>query len=101
VWAVDALPKLVDVLPSADRHAGAVERACVDAVETAVLADRIGDVFAATVVDRHHRGVVVMLRDVAVVATVPGARNLGEHVQVKLDALDPVARKSVFELLPR
>jgi exoribonuclease R len=100
-WAVDALPKLVDVLPSADRHAAAVERACVDAVETAVLAGRVGDVFAATVVDRHHRGVVVMLRDVAVVATVPGARTLGERVQVRLDALDPVARKLVFALLPR
>ncbi len=100
-WAIDALPKLVEVLPAADRHAAAVERACVDAVETAVLAGRVGEVFTATVVDRHRRGVVVMLRDVAVVATVPGARNLGERVQVRLDALDPVARKSAFVLLPR
>jgi exoribonuclease R len=100
-WATDALPKLVEVLPAADRHAAAVERACVDAVETAVLAGRVGEVFAATVVDRHRRGVVVMLRDVAVVATVAGARNLGERVQVRLDALDPVARKSEFVLLPR
>ena len=37
-WAVEALPRLVEVMPRSDRHAGAVNRACVDAVETEVLA---------------------------------------------------------------
>jgi exoribonuclease R len=100
-WAVDALPRLVDVMPTADRHAAAVERACIDAVEVAVLADRVGTTFAATVVDRHRRGVVVLLSEMAVVATVPGTRNLGEGVRVRLEALDPVARTLSFALLPR
>jgi exoribonuclease R len=100
-WAVDALPRLIDVMPRADRHAGAVDRACIDAVEVAVLASHVGSTFPATVVDRHRRGVVVLLADVPVVATVPGNRALGDAVTVRLDALDPVARVPVFSLLPR
>ncbi len=101
-WAVDALPGLVEVMPRSDRHAGAVNRACVDAVETEVLADRVGTTFPATVVDRHRRGVVVLLTDVPVVATVAGDHPpLGASVTVRLDALDPVARTSTFSLLPR
>jgi exoribonuclease R len=100
-WAVDALPKVVDVMPAADRRASAVERACIDAVEVAVLADRVGTIFPATVVDRHRKGVVVLLSEVPVVASVPGARNLGEGVRVRLEALDPMARTLAFALLPR
>jgi exoribonuclease R len=100
-WAVDALPNLVDVMPAADRHAAAVERACIDAVEVAVLADRVGSIFPATVVDRHRHGVVILLTEVPVVASVPGTRNLGEGVRVRLEALDPVARTLSFALLPR
>jgi exoribonuclease R len=100
-WALDALPRLLDVMPAADHHAAAVERACIDAVEVAVLSDRVGTIFPATVVDRHRNGVVVLLSEVPVVASVPGTRNLGERVRVRLDALDPVARKLSFSLLPR
>jgi exoribonuclease R len=101
-WATEALPVLVEAMPRADRHAGAVDRACVDAVEVAVLADHLGSTFAATVVDRHQRGVVVLLTDVPVVATVVGdRRTLGESVTVRLEALDPVARTVSFVLLPR
>ncbi|HEY3670737.1 MAG TPA: RNB domain-containing ribonuclease [Acidimicrobiia bacterium] len=102
-WAVDALPGLVEVMPRADRHAGAVDRACIDAVETELLAGHLGATFPATVVDRHRRGVVVLLTDIPVLATVAGARPvgeaaLGESVTVRLDALDPVARTSTFSL---
>jgi exoribonuclease R len=101
-WATDALPGLVDVMPRADRHAAAVARACVDAVETVVLADQVGATFPATVVDRHKRGIVVLLADVPVVVTVAGdRRDLGESVTVRLDALDPVHRTLTFSLLPR
>ncbi len=100
-WAVDALPALVEAMPRADRHASAVDRACIDAVETALLADSIGDTFAGTVVDRHRRGVVVLLADVPVVATVPGDRALGDAVTVRLEAVDPMLRTVSFALLPR
>jgi exoribonuclease R len=101
-WAVDALPALADVMPRADRHAGAVDRACVDAVEVVILADHVGATFPATVVDRHRRGVVVLLADVPVVAAVTGDhRPLGEAVTVRLDAVDPVARTLSFSLSSR
>ena len=100
-WAVEALPRLVDVMPRADRHAGAVDRACIDAVEVAILAPHVGSTFPATVVDRHRRGVVVLLAEVPVVATVPGDRPLGDAVTVRLEAVDPVARVPTFSLLPR
>ena len=101
-WAVDALPQLVDVMPRADHRAGAVDRACIDAIEVEILSGHVGETFAATVVDRHSKGVVVLLVDVPVVATVPGDRRpLGAAVSVRLEALDPTARTSTFALLPR
>jgi hypothetical protein len=73
----------------------------VDAVETAVLAGQVGGTFRATVVDRRRRDVVVLLADLPVMASVPGSRSLGEGVTIRLEALDPVARRLVFALLPR
>ena len=101
-WAVEALPGLAEAMPHADRRAGAVDRACIDAVELVILADQIGATFPATVVDRHRRGVVVLLADIPVVATVAGDRRpLGDAVTVMLEALDPAARTLTFSLLPR
>jgi exoribonuclease R len=101
-WAADALADLAEVMRRADRRAGAVARACVDAVEVVVLAAHVGDAFPATVVDRHRRGAVVLLADVPVVVTVAGDRPpLGEDVTVRLETLDPVTRTLTFALLPR
>jgi exoribonuclease R len=99
-WAVAALPELVTVMPHADQHASAVTRACVDAVEVVLLSGHEGETFHGTVVDRHRRGVVVMLADLPVVATVPGSRELGAGATVRLEALDPVARTATFALQP-
>jgi exoribonuclease R len=100
-WALDALPQLLDVMPRADRHAGAVDRACIDAVEVALLTGRIGATFPATVIDRRHRELVVLLADVPIVVTIAGDRPLGAAVTVRLEVLDPVARTIVFALVPR
>jgi exoribonuclease R len=88
-------------MAAAARRASAVARACVDAVEVELLVGHVGQVFDATVVDRRHHDVVVLLADLPVVVTVAGERTLGERVTVRLDALDPDARRSVFSLLPR
>jgi exoribonuclease R len=100
-WVLDALPVLVTSMPAAEQHAAAVNRACVDAVEAAILRGHVGQTFRATVVDRHRRGVVVMLTDVPIVVTVPGGGELGADVAVRLEAVDPVARSSQFVLSPR
>jgi exoribonuclease R len=99
-WAVAALPDLVTVMPRANQRASAVNRACLDAVEVVLLSGHEGGTFRGTVVDRHRRGVVVMLTDLPVVATVPGSRELGDAVTVRLEALDVVARTATFALQP-
>ncbi|WP_448630566.1 RNB domain-containing ribonuclease [Cellulomonas soli] len=71
-WVRAALPDLPSRMASGDAHASAYERACLDLVEAALLADRLGEVFDAVVVDvREDRtSGVVQLRDPAVRARV-------------------------------
>ena len=49
-WVREALPTLPEIMAASDRRAGAVG-GCADAVEAAVLRDRVGDTFPASVVD--------------------------------------------------
>ena len=67
-WVRAALPELPSRMASGDARASAYERACLDLVEAALLADRTGEVFDAVVVDvREDRtSGVVQLRDPAV-----------------------------------
>ncbi|MDF2094188.1 RNB domain-containing ribonuclease [Knoellia sp. 3-2P3] len=88
-WAREALPRLPEAMQASDRVAGAVERACADAVEAAVLVDRVGEVFDAVVVDdRNSSGVLVQLHEPAVVAMADGRAELGSTVQARLVAAD-------------
>jgi exoribonuclease R len=97
-WAVGALPALVDAMQAANRRAAGVDRAVVDAVECAVLATRVGERFAAVVVDRNAHGVIVQLDPLAVVARVDADVALGQRVEVTLAAVDPVARTIRLDL---
>jgi len=92
-----ALPLLPDLMRAADRRANSVERACLDAVEAAVLRPRIGETFEAVVVDTDERGAgggSVQLLDPAVLAPVDGPVELGARLTVKLAEAD-VARRAV------
>ena len=92
-WATDALDGLVESMQVANHRDAAVDRAVVDAVECAVLAKRIGERFDGVVVDRNKQGVVVQLRNPAVVAPMHADAGLGESVRVTLVAVDPVRRR--------
>ena len=98
VWAVAALDELVTTMQEATHRDAAVERAVVDAVECAVLAHRVGEVFEGFVVDRNKQGVIVQLRNPAVVAPMNTDAALGESVSVTLVAVDPIRRR--VELAP-
>lgn len=87
-WVREALPTLPETMKESDRRAGAAERMCADAVEAAVLQPRIGETFAAVVVDRDEKGLEVQLLDIPVVARATGAGELGATVDVRLDAAD-------------
>jgi exoribonuclease R len=99
-WALAALDELVETMEKATQHDSAVERAAIDAVECAVLAPRVGASFDGAVVDRNAKGVIVQLRDPAVVAPVPVHAALGDEIRVTLSGVDPVARRVEFTVAP-
>jgi len=65
-----------------------------------VLSDRVGQVFAAEVVDVRDDDVRVQLREPAVIAKLQGKAELGSRVQVRVAAVDLDARSIELELLP-
>lgn len=84
-WARAALGELPEVMAESGRVARAVERASADAVEAAVLADRVGETFDAAVIDISRSGdAVVRVLDPAVIARAEGAGELGQDVRVRL-----------------
>jgi exoribonuclease R len=91
-WVLDSLDELPQLMAAADRHAHEVERAVVDRVEQLLLSTRVGQTFAATVVDRHKDDAVIQLQDPPVVATMHGSPvELGRELHVILTAADPDA----------
>lgn len=98
-WAREALPSLPAVMAASDRVAGALDRGAVDAAEAAVLADRVGELFEAVVVDTDGRGSrgQVQLLDPPVLARCDGDLALGEAVRVRLVEADVRHRRVRFE----
>ncbi len=99
-WALDALDALPDIMRDSDRRAGAVERACQDAVEAAVLSTRLGETFDAVAVDRTDKGtVIIQILDPAVVAHADGEVAIGTEVKARLVSADIATGKVGFELV--
>ena len=97
-WAVGALDELVTTMQDATHRDAGIERAVVDAVECALLASRVGERFDGVVVDRNKQGVVIQLRNPAVVTPMDADLPLGQEVAVTLVAVDPIRRH--VELAP-
>ena len=85
-------------MKTTDELAGKVERACADAAEAAVLSSHVGESLAASVVEKRDKGVLVQLKDYAVVGTCEGEAELGADVQVKVVSADISTRKVVLEI---
>nr|WP_246253775.1 RNB domain-containing ribonuclease [Isoptericola chiayiensis] len=105
-WVLAALPGLPGTMATAARRAAAFERACVDIVEAALLAPRVGRRFEGVVVsadgepgaDVVRRG-EVMLREPAVRARVQGTElPLGERTKVTLAEASVAERRVLFTL---
>ncbi|MFE9673035.1 RNB domain-containing ribonuclease [Streptomyces sp. NPDC006259] len=99
-WVLAALDALPGEMAAGGRRAGAVERACVDVVEAALLKDRIGEVFDGCVVDvddRHPTVGTVQLESPAVIGRIEGnPLRLGERLRVRLTQADPAPPKVRF-----
>jgi exoribonuclease R len=84
-WVTEALPALPEIMAASGRVASGVERGCADAVEAAVLEDRVGDLFEAMVVEKRDKGgVLLQLPSPAVLAHATGPGELGTWVRARL-----------------
>jgi exoribonuclease R len=97
-WARAGLPALPDEMQQADQRSHAVDRAVVDATEAWLLRERIGEVFAAVVIDANAHSGTVVLDAPPVRARCDGAGlPVGERIRVRLVAADVARREVRFE----
>ena len=99
-WAVEAVSELPSLMGRAKSKESALERSMVDFAEAMVLAPHLNDVFKAFVVDLDERKgrATLQLCDPAVVVRMdPEGFDLAEEVDLRLDAVDPVARTVDFQ----
>lgn len=95
-WVTERLGELPRAMAQGTSRASAIDRAMLDLSEALVLADRVGETFAATVVRNGDTSSLVQLRDPAVTATVEDDLVLGAEVEVVLEAVDVATRSTRF-----
>ncbi|MEU6848839.1 RNB domain-containing ribonuclease [Actinacidiphila alni] len=103
-WVLEALPTLPKEMNEGTQRANRVERGCVDLIESALLKDRVGEIFDAYVVDVKEGDPgsgTIHVDDPAVVARIasaPGAPPLplGRRLRVRLTAADPGTAQVLF-----
>lgn len=96
-WVLEALPVLPDEMRAADQRARALDRACVDLVESVLLEPHVGEEYPAVVVDQRKDYDVVQLHWPAVRAHVRGGGlGLGRRVRLRLVSADPARREVAF-----
>lgn len=97
-WARAALTELPATMARADHLAHEADRAVVDATEAWLLRDRVGETFAALVIDADGKAGTVVLDEPAVRARCTGAGlPVGQRVTVRLVTADVAARSVRFE----
>ncbi len=99
-WVRSALPQLPETMERSSRRAQQYEAGIISMVEAALLEHRVGETFAAVVVDvdEHNGGGTVQLTEPAVSAHCQGDLPLGERVAVKLESADVAKRQVRFTL---
>lgn len=97
-WARDGLAELPAIMAETGRRAAAVDRACTDAVEAAVLAHRVGETFDAVVVDTVRGGVEIQVTEPAVTARADGVAHPGDTVRATLTEADATTGRVRFRL---
>lgn len=96
-WARTALPELPPIMATSDSLAGRLDHAAVSAVEAAVLRDRVGEVFTATVIAAKEGGGHIQLTDPAVTAECEGELTAGQVIAARLVTADIATGTVRFE----
>ncbi|MDT0186949.1 RNB domain-containing ribonuclease [Microbacterium sp. ARD31] len=102
-WVLAAMHELPDTMTASGRRANQYENAVVNLCEAELLHDRVGESFAAVVVDLDEKDRSkgdVTIQDPAIEATVTSDHELplGEEVAVELVQADPSTRTVEFRL---
>ncbi len=102
-WVIAAMGELPDTMTESGRRAHQYENAVVDLCEAELLERRVGETFAAVVVEVEEKDPTkgdVTIQDPAIEARVSGSSDLplGEEVPVTLVQADPTSRAVSFEL---
>lgn len=97
-WVDEALDELPELMAIGDSRAKKLDRAVVDATEAFVLADRVGEIFPAHVIESGDKYGTVVIDEPAVWArcTTRGLP-LGETIRVRLTEADVATRTVRFE----
>ncbi|MFZ2174052.1 MAG: RNB domain-containing ribonuclease [Rhodococcus sp. (in: high G+C Gram-positive bacteria)] len=97
-WAREALGSMPEIMGTSDALANKVDRACIDLTEATVLADRVGEVFDATVLRSREgrRAADVFVPSVSALAKCVGEPAEGEQVKIRLTSADVVKRTVEF-----
>ena len=95
-WVREALPALPKIMGRSDGVASRLEHASVDAIEAALLSDRVGETFDAVVISAKETGGVIQLTDPVVTADIEGAVTAGETVRATLVTADIASGTTLF-----
>ncbi|MFE5240016.1 MULTISPECIES: RNB domain-containing ribonuclease [unclassified Streptomyces] len=100
-WVLRTLPAVPEEMAGGTRRANTVERECVDLVEAALVADRVGEVFDGFVIDVKDNDPAVgtvHIEDPAIVARIESGTRLplGERLRVRLARAAPGAQNLLF-----
>ena len=97
-WVLAALPELPERMAEGDRRSRKLDRAVVDAAEALVLSTRVGQVFAAAVVETGEKFGTVVLDQPAVRGRCDTRHlPLGAEIHVRCTEADVAARTVRFE----
>ncbi|GAA4394749.1 RNB domain-containing ribonuclease [Tsukamurella soli] len=95
-WVRSSLVQIAETMHATDSLSAKVGRACIDLTEATILAGRVGERFAATVM----RGDQVFVEQPAVIAKCAGDPPEGRAITVRLARADVAARKVAFDYQP-
>ncbi|MFM9878777.1 MAG: RNB domain-containing ribonuclease [Rhodoglobus sp.] len=87
-WVRAALPTLPPIMSRSDSLSSRLDRASIDAIEAALLRDRVGETFPVSVISAKGSGGTVQLTDPFISASIEGKVRPGDRIEATLVSAD-------------